>query len=255
MINVLIIIDSNLIFITYNLKSDLEKHESEEHAKDEWNCNDCAFQSESATDLMKHLKITSHQPSQSIKDKRKLFRDFKECYTCKMAFDGYVNLMNHRKNIHPSNKKCKNFPSGKCKFVSGDCWYVHGEEMDTDELFEQFNCNLCEYEAKGRDSFMKHKKESHPQNVPICNSFLKNGCYRSDQDCWFDHQSAKGQSRNPSPKKPKTKPSTESTEKPVFQEAVGNSPPPDQVRKMMDMVSRLCSKMEKMEMKLEELLM
>ena len=93
-----------------------------------------------------------------------------------MAFVSYVNLMNHR------------------KFIAGDCWYVHGEEINPDELFEKFKCNICEYEAKGRGTFMTHKKENHPQNVPTCDKFLKNERSRSDQDCWFDHQPAKGQS-------------------------------------------------------------
>jgi hypothetical protein len=44
--------------------------------------------------------------------------------------------MNHRKNAHPSNKKCRNFPGGKCSFGI-DCWYVHEEElMDVDESFK-----------------------------------------------------------------------------------------------------------------------
>ena len=104
----------------FQVKEDLEKH-MKEHKKvlesDEWNCNDCAFQVDSALELMKHLQVTGHQPRQGIKDKRKVFKDFKECYTCKMAFDGFFNLLNHRKKIHPSNKKCRNFSSGNCPFI------------------------------------------------------------------------------------------------------------------------------------------
>ena len=86
---------------------------------------------------------------------------------------------------------------------------------------------------------MTHKKENHPQNVPTCDKFLKNERSRSDQDCWFDHQPAKGQSKNSSPGKSKSNPQTESAEKSGFHEAVGNSPPLDQVKEMMTMVSRL----------------
>ena len=52
-------------------KKDLEKHMTEHNeilGSDQWNCNDCAFQAESALELMKHLKVTGQQPSQSIKD-------------------------------------------------------------------------------------------------------------------------------------------------------------------------------------------
>ena len=67
-----------------------------------------------AQTLLKHLKTTGHQPS-SLVEKRKIYSDYKECYTCKEEFDGYFNLMTHRKIVHPSQKKCRNFPSN-CKF-------------------------------------------------------------------------------------------------------------------------------------------
>jgi hypothetical protein len=46
----------------------LSKHNSKENLN-EWNCNDCAFEANCASELMKHLKITSHQPSKNVKDK------------------------------------------------------------------------------------------------------------------------------------------------------------------------------------------
>ena len=102
---------------------DLEIHKIDEHeAKqklEEWNCNDCFFQSEAAPELMKHLKVSGHQPSPNIRDKRKVYQDYKQCYTCQLELDGYWNLMSHRKNVHPSNKKCRNFPGGKCSFGNG----------------------------------------------------------------------------------------------------------------------------------------
>ena len=55
---------------------DLEMHKIERHEvcnqAEEWNCNDCFYQSITASDLMKHLKITGHQPSQNIQDKRRI---------------------------------------------------------------------------------------------------------------------------------------------------------------------------------------
>ena len=45
--------------------------------------------------------------------------------------------MNHRKDVHPSKRKCKNFPAGKCTWGK-TCWFVHSEElMDVDESFKQ----------------------------------------------------------------------------------------------------------------------
>ena len=53
---------------------DLVKHVSEEHdAKkkpEEWNCNNCSFQGTCISELMKHLKLTGHQPSQGKLDRR-----------------------------------------------------------------------------------------------------------------------------------------------------------------------------------------
>ena len=100
------------------------------------------MQADSAVILMKHLRTSAHQPSARIKDRKQLFSDYKQCYTCKLEFEGKLNLMNHRKNMHPSNRKCIYFPDGKCKF-GVDCWYVHEEElMDVDEEFE-FKCYIC----------------------------------------------------------------------------------------------------------------
>ena len=159
---------------------DLEMHKIEKHERkknlDEWNCNDCSYQTDTAPALLNHLKLMGHQPSPNIKDKRLVFNDYRECYTCRLGFDGYWNLMTHRKNIHPSNKKCRNFPSGKCTW-GVDCWYVHEEElMEVDETFEAdsvpkepiYKCYICTIDFKSKDAFMKHRKENHTSGVQRC---------------------------------------------------------------------------------------
>ena len=91
---------------TFLTNAELDMHFKTEHQDkklQEWNCNDCCFQSTDATQLMNHLKLTTHQPSPTISDKKKLFSYYKRCYTCNLEVDGY--LMNHRKEIHPSNKE------------------------------------------------------------------------------------------------------------------------------------------------------
>ena len=64
--------------------------------------------------------------------------------------------MNHRKLVHPSNKQCRNFLKNGCAFGS-DCWYLHGQTSKPEEAFDNFKCNICAKEYKGRDVFMKHK--------------------------------------------------------------------------------------------------
>ena len=103
-------------------QDEFDRHVHISHAETEWNCNDCPFQSNDAQELLNHLKITGHQPSKKL-DKKKVFKEYKQCFTCKMEFDGYYNLMNHRKVVHPSSRKCKNFP-GSCAW-GNDCCYVH----------------------------------------------------------------------------------------------------------------------------------
>ena len=80
-----------------------------------------------------------HAPSKAKKDNRQSFRDFKQCYTCKREFDGYWNLMTHRKQVHPSNRKCRNYP-GNC-LRGNTCWFVHVEGMEIDKEVEKDNTN------------------------------------------------------------------------------------------------------------------
>ena len=224
----------------------------------EWNCDDCAFQANCASELMKHLKVTSHQPSKNVSDKRKVFEDYKQCYTCKMDFDGYYNLMNHRKIVHPSSKKCKNFPRGECNFGSG-CWYVHDddEKMDTEDTFDNFKCDVCEEEFKGRTNFMRHKKLSHPQNVPVCEKYSARKCPRIDQDCWFEHRPSALPDGEKTPQSRRTSASqsyADASRKSVFREVLGQALPPDQMEKMINLISNLCNKVQSMEKRFEDLM-
>ena len=100
---------------SFENKIELEKHITDGHTiiqhADEWNCDTCAYQASTPAYLMNHLKETSHKPSPTIKDRRAVFQDYRKCYTCKLEFDGYWNLMNHRSNVHPSNKKSRIYPA------------------------------------------------------------------------------------------------------------------------------------------------
>ena len=213
----------------------------------QWNCDDCSFQGGGASELINHLKITGHQPSRAKQDNRKIFKDFKQCYTCEMEFDGYYNLMEHRKITHPSNKRCKNFP-GSCTF-GNKCWYLHIEPMDTEpsmnneENISNFNCNMCDFTCKEKTIFMMHKKSSHKEVNKLCDKFQNGQCSRSEADCWFNHLA-------------RTSPSTqnEAKKEQVFQKASSDPFPPDHMSRMFWMVSNLCRKVENMEKRFEELM-
>ena len=194
---------------------------------------------------MNHLKLTGHQPSPIIKDKRNFFSDYKRCYTCNLEVDGYWNLMNHRKLLHPSNKRCRNFPDGKCTFGK-DCWYVHAEDlMDTDESFKQdhtkHECYNCHIEFDTKDKLKKHKKLEHAESVKKYEKFLGNKCERDDTHCWYIHKYSKSSS-SPSQKDQ------------VFCEDQKNPFPPEHVQRMFATMDQLFQKVQKMEEQFSQIL-
>ena len=228
-------------------KVDLDEHIVDQHKRrvrnEEWNCNDCPFQATISSHLMKHLQLTGHQPNPEIEDRKSLFLDYKQCFNCKMEFEGFWNLMNHRKNMHPSNKRCRNFPNN-CTFVL-DCWYVHQETDKVGEpndviIEEKLSCNSCGMEFTAKAGLMKHKKESHPTTVQLCSGFTSGNCSRGEDQCWYKHLNDRSESVRP--------------EEQVFCEARENIFPPDQMGKMMEMVVMLCQKMEKVEVKISEII-
>ena len=225
------------------LKPDLDSHVIRKHTKkhhtQEWNCNDCSFQGNEAEELLNHLRNTAHQPSKTL-EKKKLFKDYRKCYTCQMEFDGFYKLMDHRKLVHPSNKKCRNFP-GNCTFDK-ECWYVHEEPMDIDEVSNTnesiFKCDLCDEEITERKHFMLHRKSKHGDTVLNCEKFQRGECQRSNDLCWFKHVQSQA--------KPDFK-------KQVFQKAPENTIPPDQISTVLQMMSNLCQKVENIEKQFQEL--
>ena len=235
----------------FETSSDLEKHAMDNHTKskeDEWNCNGCAFQASSATELMNHLKITGHQPSKEL-DKKRTFGDYRKCFTCNMEFDGYYNLMNHRKEVHPSNRRCRNYP-GNCTWAK-ECWYVHLDEpMDVDPSPEPtvksstFICNLCGEVLLGRGDFLKHKKMKHNETILPCQNFLRGVCSKSEETCWFKHSHTDQPLGG----------LNSSSGNQVFHKAPQNAFPPDQVAKMFQMMNNLFMKVEQMETKFQALI-
>ena len=70
---------------------------------------------------MNHLKQTGHQPAPEIEHPKSTII---KCYTCKSEFKSKWELMNHRRDAHPTNRKCRYFLKGECVFQD-DCWYSH----------------------------------------------------------------------------------------------------------------------------------
>ena len=103
--------------------------------------------------------------------------------------------MNHRKSVHPSDKKCRNLPG--CKFKT-DCWYVHDDPMETNSTDDaarvdhwNFKCNFCEQKFLVKNDFMTHKKTYHQDKVIFCKKILTGSCMRKNESCWYSHSSEK----------------------------------------------------------------
>ena len=99
-------------------EDNLRIHMNKEHDDGAWTCNNCQFQSNKSETLRQHLKKTGHQPSEASKRQT---NELKICNTCKNEFKGYMVLMDHRADKHPSNKPCNKIP--EC-----DGW-VNGKKM------------------------------------------------------------------------------------------------------------------------------
>ena len=116
-----------------------------------------------------------HKPSKKT-------NTYEKCYTCDLRVNGYVELMNHKNEAHPPNKKCRNLERGTCRF-GNRCWYVHEEEvMNTDETkqpkTEKFECNIYGDVSKTRDEIKKHRQKTHA--TLVTKSYEK--CYTCDSD-------------------------------------------------------------------------
>ena len=83
-------------------------------------------------------------------------------------------------------------------------------------------------------------------NVQTCDKFLTNDCGRSEEECWYNHETKEKNLR------PKSKPVSQNNQ--VFQKAPQNPLPPDQFQNMMEVMKSLCSKVEKMEERFKDLM-
>ena len=118
-----------------------------------------SFQASNSKVLRNHLKLSGHQPSQEIQNEK---TNITKCYTCTEEFSSYWNLMNHRRQKHPSNKICKYFLQNAC--IHGvNCWYTHDEPMKIESTnktikAKMHNCCLCGKFFEDSADLKTHKK-------------------------------------------------------------------------------------------------
>ena len=67
-----------------------------------------------------------------------------ECTSCDKTFAAQAKLLHHRKRHHvDSVPSCRNVKSGTCKYGSENCWFNHGDSVNSskNENNEKLNNN------------------------------------------------------------------------------------------------------------------
>ena len=215
---------------------DLSEHTLSKHKEKQWNCDGCSYQASSSKELINHLKLTGHQPSQNILNSKS---EITHCPTCKEEFTSYWNLMNHRKQKHPSNRICRYFLKNECIHGIG-CWFRHDKPMETESSppksashQSEIKFNVCEKTFENWNSVRVHKRRDHAPKVP-CKRFKEWICKRSEQECWYLHNFKESESEKPS-------------DNLGFQFPRLNPNPPDQTQIIMQTLQEVLQRMQMME--------
>ena len=121
--------DCNLCDEELNNQAEFDKHMKHWHNymdnlnEHDYNCNDCVFQGGNIGDFKKHLNVTHHTSSVEF---------IYKCNICKQNFTSKLNLMTHRKEVHPDKiKDCRFFKENTCVFDENACWYGHVVDVNT----------------------------------------------------------------------------------------------------------------------------
>ena len=162
---------------------------------------------------MKRHKATSGTDESFLGDTLK-------CRDCGEEFSAWWNLMHHRRDIHPENRRrCRNDLKGECQYT-GDkgpngCWWKHSnnstKRRDSDEGSKE-TCNVCDEIFRTKSDVMFHKKNKHMDRVPFCKDFKTGSC--SFPKCWYRHE---GEKDTNSHKEPSSKKASQESDFPTIE--------------------------------------
>ena len=149
---------------TFISQKDLESHVDSFH---QFNCMECDHQAHQESDLKKHME-TAHKCSTSDIPADMQFK----CVSCAQHFARKDSLMTHRRDTHGKSKtKCRyNIPPLICKKGEKDCAYDHTSIQETSNAFK---CTVCNELFPTKSQVLNHRKNNHPEKVPMCKS-IKN---------------------------------------------------------------------------------
>ena len=102
-----------------------------------------------------------------------------KCNVCHFFFQSKIHLVNHKREVHPTFKPCRNFiESNTCKFRN-ECLFSHSPIQA-----DKHRCFRCGDEFESVATLATHRKQKH--NEP-CKKFNSNNCKYSSETCWYKH--------------------------------------------------------------------
>ena len=232
---------------SFKTDQELKLHDDEDHTNN-YDCVKCDHQSSSESLLNKHIEI-KHSNNQ------------RECKgvgsrQCGKNFKSYNDLMDHRRDDHNSgNKMCRYFKEGSCHFINSDkekCWYLHKDTIDlSNDTKYDFDCKSCEKNFTSKNEVMNHRKDDHEDEVPPCKDFVA-GKKCSRNRCWYSHRQQIGSSHVSRQVVNNTNHlATHITNSEGFWEHQ-TSKPPDQMIKIMEMITALTVEVSQIKMKFQQ---
>ena len=233
----------------FNKELSLKEHLERAHTNDgDWNCDDCDHQTNSVSNLKKHLNLTGHKSQKITPTSENTFY----CKLCTTTTSSETNLKEHMIAKHKSYKPCRNLPD--CKF-GNDCIFNHNEISK-----DMFLCYECGNESTTLSDLMLHRKNKH--TVSNCLKYLSKRCRFNNDSCWFNHPNESSEKTDvtkntwepcQSPSySPPSRAYQSSTQSSVFWEAPTNLAPPSLQPsqatwlQMLDMMENLKHMMEQM---------
>ena len=99
-------------------RTQLEEHVSKHTSDEEWNCDDCAFQTNTKESLQQHKSRATH-----VSENQTPIENFR-CSLCGKAFTYKNDIINHKSKDHKSFKRCNKLPN--CEYKD-NCMYNHNK--------------------------------------------------------------------------------------------------------------------------------
>ena len=99
--------------------------------------------------------------------------------------------MLHKKKKHLENVDvCWHYLDGDCSYGE-HCWFKHENKNNKNESnTKTIKCKICEKILIGKNTYMKHRKVEHEENIETCKLFQKGECTYNEK-CWFTHKNSK----------------------------------------------------------------